>query len=220
MTYDGYTKYDRTVAQSYDQDRQGEAHWRAEFDWLAAYSKRRSMGRTLDLPVGTGRLLAAMTSASSIVGVDVSDEMLQVARRAVDDAAIPNVKLQKGDALRLPFEGAAFDSVVCFRLAHLLPPDLIPALLSELSRVSAGAVLLQVYVSAAARPRQRQIAWIAGWVRRLLPRSQKPWSHIESFAHTWAVFEESIAGAGLTILARHRLDGYAGASVEVVELVR
>lgn len=220
MNYDGYSKYDRRVAQSYDDDRQGEAHWRAEFEWMANFANTRPLGRVLDIPVGTGRLLTAMSSADSIVGVDVSDDMLRVARSAVDAAALSNVELRKGDALRLLFDDRAFDSVVCFRLAHLLPPELVPALLAELSRVCAGHILIQVYVAAPAMPRPRLVSWLASQVRRVFPRPKLPWSHIRSYLHTWDFFEAATNGVGLRIATRHRLGEYSGSSVEVLELQR
>lgn len=220
MNYDGYTKYDRQVARDYDQDRQGEAHWHAEFEWLAAYSAREHLGRVLDIPVGTGRLLPAIAGAQTIVGVDVSDEMLAVALDAAARAGLPQVELRKGDALSLPDADGSFDTVTCFRLAHLLPPHLLPDLVRELSRVCSGRILLQVYVAPDKFTRWPPLGWLIRTIRRLLPRKALPWSHIEAYPHTWRRFEASFRGAGLRVLARHALGPYAGSMVEIIELSR
>jgi ubiquinone/menaquinone biosynthesis C-methylase UbiE len=220
MNYDGYTKYDSKVARSYDQDRRGEAHWRAEYDWLAAYAARERLGRVLDIPVGTGRLLPALASADAIVGVDVSEDMLEVARGAVAQAGLVQVELREGDALHLQDADRAFDTVSCFRLAHLLPPEMITPLMLELSRVCAGRIVMQVYVAPDRITRWPPLAWLIRQVRRLRSRQQLPWSHIQSYPHTWRLFERAFKQAGLKVLTRHPLDRYGGSTVEVVELSR
>lgn len=220
MNYDGYSKYDRQVAQSYDEDRQGEEHWQAEYEWLAGYARRERLGRVLDIPVGTGRLLSAMTSASAVVGVDISDDMLQVARDALAKAGLAEVELRKGDALHLPDADRAFDTVACFRLVHLLPPQLLVPLMQELARVCSGRILLQVYLSREPRRRWPPIAWLLGQLGRLRPQRKLPWSHIQSYPHTWQVFRHAFDQAGLAVRARHALCAYAGSTVEVIELSR
>lgn len=220
MSYDGFEKYDRDVARSYDQDRQGEAHWQAEFAWLSAFAARHPLGRVVDVPVGTGRLLTAMKSAQQITGLDVSEDMLQVARSAAAAAGHLPVELMRGDALDMPFSDAAFETVVCFRLTHLLPPELIPSLLAELSRVCAARILLQVYVAKETPPRPRFARWLARLVRRVVPARKLPWSHIRSYQYTWRFFEDALVGAGLTLTARHRIDDYGASSVEVLELAK
>ena len=222
--YDGATKYDAAVATSYERDRIGEAHWQAEQDCVARYAATHPLGAVLDLPVGTGRFLETLAAAKAYVGVDISEPMLAEARARATALKLTQVHLMKGDALALPFEADRFDTTLCFRLAHLLPPALIPALLTELARVTRGTVLLQAYVAHAAAP--------GGWknspvrrafgkaVRAIKPAPVKPWSHIESFNHPATVFDGAAAAARLRTVARHELGDYASAHVIVLELAK
>jgi ubiquinone/menaquinone biosynthesis C-methylase UbiE len=222
--YDGSTKYDAAVAANYERDRIGEAHWQAEQDCVARHAASHRLGTVLDLPVGTGRFLEMLAAADAYVGVDISEHMLAEARARATSLALKQVDLLKGDALALPFEAGRFDTTLCFRLAHLLPPALIPGLLAELARVTRGTLLLQAYVAQAAAPG----TWKNSPVRRALgkavravkPAPAKPWSHIESFNHPATLFDDAAAAAGLKTVARHALGDYAGTHVVVFELAK
>jgi ubiquinone/menaquinone biosynthesis C-methylase UbiE len=220
--YDGSTKYDAAVAANYERDRIGEAHWQAEQECVARYAASHRLGAVLDLPVGTGRFLQTLAAAERYVGVDISEHMLALARVRAAELGLAQVELMKGDALALPFETGSFDTTLSFRLAHLLPPALIPGLVAELGRVTRGTVLLQAYVAQAPTPG----AWKNSPVRRALgkavraikPAPVKPWSHIESFNHPAALFDNAAAAAGLKSKARHALGDYEGTHVVVYEL--
>ena len=77
--------------------------------------------RVLDVACGTG-IVARVASerlegAVRVVGVDVSPDMLAVAR-----AAAPAIDWREGDAARLPLgEGEAFDVVVCQQGLQFFP---------------------------------------------------------------------------------------------------
>ena len=222
MNYDGYTKYDAHVAADYDRDRRAEEHWQAEHEFIAAYAASHALGRVLDLPVGTGRFLELLGAAEEIFGVDISDPMLAVAAGRSQSLGLAQVHLMKGDALATPFEDDMFDTVICFRLAHLLPPQLMPRLFAELARVSRGPILVQAYLAAD----QPSSPWSNSRIRRLLVRAapwlvrrpQTPWAHIESFSHDRTFLERSATASGLIVKGRHRLAHYEGSSVEVLEL--
>lgn len=218
MRYDGQVKYDLNVAATYDADREGEAHWRLEREWLAAYAAERALGRVLDVPVGTGRLLAAMTSATRIDGVDVSNAMLEVARHAASKLTHCVVDLHKGDALNLNYPEQAFDTVVCFRLVHLLPPELVEPLFRELRRVCARRLVVQLYVAKEAAEKQSLLLRLAGRLKRVLSRKGRAWAHIQSYNHTEQFLMATIKNVELRILRRDQLDDYYAATVEVLEL--
>jgi len=218
VNYDGLTKYDSKVAQTYDSDREGEAHWRLEHEWLSAYARRRSLGRVLDVPTGTGRLLTAMHSATAIVGVDVSDAMLEMARAAARAVPHCEVVLARGDAMALEFPDRSFDTVVCFRLVHLIPPTLLRQLFAELRRVCAGVVVAQVYVGNQALPAPGPVRRLAGQIKRAILRKGRPWAHIQSYSHGEGVIADAYRVAGLRLIGCERLDMYEGASVEMLEL--
>lgn len=223
MSYDGYEKYDEKVARNYDRDRQGEAHWGAEFDFVKQYAIKNPLGRVLDLPVGTGRLLSAIASAQEIVGGDISLNMLSEAERVVGDEGWAHVRLQKMDALAIEFPDGHFDVVLCFRLIHLIPADLARKVLAELARVTRGTLLLQVYV--APRRRFSGLRRVLGAIRPLFRlrssgQTEQPWSHIRAYFHTGDFIEDGLRAAGFSSIRRHWLGDYQGLSVEVFEAQR
>jgi SAM-dependent methyltransferase len=76
--------------------------------------------RVLDVASGPGAVAAAAAARGAVViGVDLSPEMLAVAR-----ARHPGLDFREGDAERLPFAEDAFDAVVCnFGLGHFARPE-------------------------------------------------------------------------------------------------
>lgn len=90
-------------------------------------------GRVLDVAVGTGRNLAHYPAdVTEVVGIDLSPGMLRRARTTARQASFP-VKLCEGDARRLPFPDANFDTVVCFLALCEIPGQ--AAALQEMRRV-------------------------------------------------------------------------------------
>ena len=105
----------------------------------------------LDVCCGTGIL--ARTAADRVgptgrvVGVDLSESMLTVARRLR-----PDLDWRRGDAADLPLPDASFDLVGC-QSALMFLPDPTRAL-AEMGRAAGpqGTVALQVYASLADQP--------------------------------------------------------------------
>lgn len=70
-------------------------------------------GRILEVGVGTGLSLPQYAVANRIVGVDISERMLKVARKRVVKRSLENVEsIEVGDAEDLRFESNSFDVVV------------------------------------------------------------------------------------------------------------
>ena len=87
-----------------------------------------------DVPCGAGRLQHFVTERGGRwYGADRSRAMLATARDAAGGAGTP---LVHADAGALPFDGSAFDAVVCFRFLHHLPPERAAAVVAELCRVA------------------------------------------------------------------------------------
>jgi ubiquinone/menaquinone biosynthesis C-methylase UbiE len=88
--------------------------------------------RVLDVACGTG--IVARTAAARVaprgrvVGVDLNEAMLTVARRIV-----PGVEFRQGDAMALPFPDRTFDAVLC-QMALMFFPDRATAL-AEMARI-------------------------------------------------------------------------------------
>jgi ubiquinone/menaquinone biosynthesis C-methylase UbiE len=85
--------------------------------------------RVLDLGTGTGsvaRLVATRFPDAAVIGVDISERMIDQARRHTDSA---RVSYQVADAEHLPFEDGAFDLVT---LGNMIP------FFDELARIVAS----------------------------------------------------------------------------------
>jgi SAM-dependent methyltransferase len=84
-----------------------------------------------DIGCGTGRLEPCLAASGlSLRGIDLSPEMIRVARRDY-----PGFEFDIADLRELPFEDASLAGVVCwYSLMYLVPSDR-PAAFSELARV-------------------------------------------------------------------------------------
>ena len=89
---------------------------------IADMLRKRPYGRLLDVGCGTGFLLdlLAKQRPAEYCGLDLSDEMLKVAR----GKAIPGAAFVQGRSERLPYEDGSFDIVTCSQSFHHYPhPD-------------------------------------------------------------------------------------------------
>ncbi|MHB8469958.1 MAG: class I SAM-dependent methyltransferase [Gaiellaceae bacterium] len=90
----------------------------------------------LDAATGRGRaaIASAMAGAASVVGVDISAEMLTLARSDARDAGVADrVVFERADLTSLPFPDQSFERVLLLEvLLHFDDPD---AVLLELHRV-------------------------------------------------------------------------------------
>jgi SAM-dependent methyltransferase/uncharacterized protein YbaR (Trm112 family) len=78
-------------------------------------------GVLLDVPVGTGVFTASLYSRypnATIIGVDVSMNMLQKAKTRFREQGVNNVHLLKADAANLPIRDAAVDMVLSMNGWH------------------------------------------------------------------------------------------------------
>jgi len=222
-TYDGYVKYGPDEAATYDETRTDEALWHFENDFVQKYFSNMQPGRILDAPVGTGRFLHYYPRESHIVGLDISEHMLVQARQRLNDLSLPDAELVQGDIFHLGYETGHFDSVVCWRLLHLLPGEMLVPALTELGRVLHGALVLQVYMEGSHWQRFRSRGGRA--IMRLLGRGLKihphrTSAHIRSYIHTRQTFESAFAHAGLIPRMSRVLGHYYGHDVCVYVLER
>jgi SAM-dependent methyltransferase len=86
-------------------------------------------GRVLDAGMGGGRLLEALAARGwELTGTDVSEAMIELARRRVPDAALAVAPVE-----RLPFEAGSFDAVAALGVLEFATS--LDAALAELARV-------------------------------------------------------------------------------------
>lgn len=87
--------------------------------------------RVLDVACGTGlvsfRALEQVGAAGSVLGTDISAEMVEGARRRADEAGYRNATFQRFDAESMDLEDGAFDAAVC-ALGLMYCPDPVNAL--------------------------------------------------------------------------------------------
>ena len=80
----------------------------------------------LDVATGTGEpglTIAARMKAGRVVGIDLSEGMLAVARAKAAERGVPNYTAQLADVCELPFAAASFDAISC-RMGFMFFPDL------------------------------------------------------------------------------------------------
>lgn len=102
-------------------------------------------GRFLDVGTGTGWIAigVARHSGAQVTGLDLSDDMLAVARMNAENEGVDNVEFVKGSASGIPFEADTFDAVFCHNMLHHIPEP--EGLVREMLRVSKpeGAVVIR-----------------------------------------------------------------------------
>lgn len=98
-------------------------------------------GRTiLDVGTGTGRAALALARAGAVVtGIDASEQMLAVARRAADERKL-SATFQVGDAHAIPFGDRQFECAVSLRVIMHTPNW--RQCVSELCRVAKWRVVV------------------------------------------------------------------------------
>jgi ArsR family transcriptional regulator len=82
---------------------------------------KRPFQSMLDLGTGTGRILEIFAPLYRRgVGIDMSREMLSVARANLDKAGISNAQVRQGDIFSPPVERDSFDLVTVHQVLHFL----------------------------------------------------------------------------------------------------
>lgn len=92
-------------------------------------------GRILEIGVGTGISLPFYARDTRLIGADISEPMLEVARKRVESLHLANVEaIEVGDAENLRFEDASFDVVVAQYVVSACPNP--HKALDEMARVT------------------------------------------------------------------------------------
>lgn len=98
--------------------------------------------KVLDMCTGTGVNAFAIAGArtnAKVIGIDISDAMLQKAAAKLEQEEISNVKLIHMNAANLQFPSDEFDVVLISLVLHEISPDLAGQLLGEARRVLKNA---------------------------------------------------------------------------------
>ncbi len=105
--------------------------------------------RVLDIATGPGYIAEAFAGAArEVVGVDLTDAMLAIAKERTKERGVSNVSFRAADAENLPFENGAFDVVVCrLALHHLLKPLQVLREMVRVCRAGGTVVVEDIYAS-------------------------------------------------------------------------
>ena len=183
---------------------------------LRMLRERGIPGRVLDVATGTADLalaLAADLPQAEVIGVDISEGMLEVGRQKVERNGLhPRVRLDQADAENLPFEDGSFDAVtVAFGVRNF---ENLDKGLGELQRVlRPGGHLMVLEFS---RPTSPLVKGLMNLYSRSLMPALGGWLSKDRAAYAYLpasvqvfpegdAFEERLQRAGLQPLRQRRL---------------
>jgi ubiquinone/menaquinone biosynthesis C-methylase UbiE len=130
---------ENTVRKQYDQlaaiyDLEWRSYIAKTLSFLKTWAEISPLDSVLDVACGTGefeRLLLSEHSTQHIVGIDISEKMLTIAKQKC--SAYPQVEFHTATAKALPFVSNSFDVIVCANSFHYF--DEPAAALTEMRRV-------------------------------------------------------------------------------------
>jgi phosphatidylethanolamine/phosphatidyl-N-methylethanolamine N-methyltransferase len=77
--------------------------------------------RILDVGVGTGLSLSVFPRYCTVVGIDLSTEMLRKAKQKIDENRLDNIKVMSMDAMSVGFRDDSFDKVFISHVVSVVP---------------------------------------------------------------------------------------------------
>jgi len=94
--------------------------------------------RVLDLCTGTATnamRIAKTKPASKVIGIDLSKDMLRVAKSKAKKADVQNIRLYHMDATKMKFRDCCFDKILISLVLHEVEEELAGRILEEAKRV-------------------------------------------------------------------------------------
>ena len=143
----------------------------------AANAINRIGGRVIDVGTGTGLELPMFDSRVRVTGIDLSQPMLRIAQRRVEERKLAQVEqLLVMDAMNLAFPDASFDAAVAPYVLTVVPDP--ERTLDEIARVvrPGGEIVLVNHIGAESGPLAALEAWLGQHASALGWRPQFPWS--------------------------------------------
>jgi len=167
-----------------------------------------SGSRVLDVCCGAGAsalpAAEAMGQTGAVIGVDLANELLELARAKAIQRRLRNIEFEVGDMLSLRFSVASFDAAVCV-FGIFFVPDMSKAVSELWSRIRPGGKLAVTTWG----PNFFEPANDAFWcsiksVRPDLYKGFNPWDRIDAPASLRKIFDEA-GVASPKIVAEKRL---------------
>lgn len=105
-------------------------------------------GRVLEVGVGTGIALPGYGPNCRVIGLDLSFDMLKLARKRADQGLTHVEGILQMDAGRLAFPDASFDVVVAMYLITVVPdPEAVMAELARVAKPGASVILVNHFAA-------------------------------------------------------------------------
>jgi len=112
-------EYFKQVAKNWDQIRAMHVPQQQLEDTLLEVIGDEPVGELLDIGTGTGRMLEILADrVTRGVGIDLSSDMLSVARSNIERAGLTHVHVRQGDMYQLPLDDASVDLAILHLVLH------------------------------------------------------------------------------------------------------
>lgn len=180
--------------------------WRRKVVGTAAAAAPRAV---LDVATGTGDLalqLARAIPGAAVTGIDLSEGMLSVGRRKVEEAGLAGrITLQQGDCLNLPFPDGSFDVVtVAFGVRNFEHLDRGYAEMARVLRKGGTLIILELSVPSSPLVKPFYTIYTKGIIPllgRMVSSDSRAYSYLPESIAAMPQGEKMLAlmeGAGLT----------------------
>jgi 2-polyprenyl-3-methyl-5-hydroxy-6-metoxy-1,4-benzoquinol methylase len=118
-------------------------------DRLVSSAHLTGAEHVLDIATGPGYIAEAFAKqAREVVGVDLTEAMLAIARERTEEQVVTNISFRTGDAQNLPFEPDEFDVVVCrLALHHVQHPAKVVREMTRVCRRDGTVVVEDIFAS-------------------------------------------------------------------------
>jgi len=151
-------------------------------------------GKVLEVGPGPGYVsteMARLLPEVEIVGLDLSDTMIEIATRNADEYGVSErVGFRQGDASEMPFEESSFDFVIsCGSLHHWKEPKRVFEEINRVLKPGCSALIDDLRRDA---PEERVREWVSGHKSRFMRWGAK---HSFSEAYTAREIESILEGS-------------------------
>lgn len=167
-----HKRYAGSGAARYDGRRLSSKRGLAESATFTRFFERVRPRSVLDCPFGTGRWIDWYRKADGpIVGLDISGDMLAVARGKLQDDPMPNLLLRQEDIFAADlseYRALGIDLIVCTRFLNWISKERVEQVLAKFASLEAPHAIIGVSVRPSAGSpilRARMMMW--SWFRKL-----------------------------------------------------
>lgn len=213
--------YRGQVAESYEAERQNSSIWAREDALVAEVLEEiapPSGALVMDAPIGTGRFAELVQRLDvRLLGVDISDEMLEQARSKAESRAWFAV----GDLTLLPVESSSVDVALCIRFAHLVGRATLRGSVREFSRtIKPGGALVIGARLESLTARSNQQRRLQGFFMRRRRVAQFIRGTISSRSHSQRWLKRTLRKARFEMVGQKEVTEYSDGSFYQILVLR